>query len=67
MIVNQTTIKYNVENDYANHQWILSYGEVKRVIDFLKSEDDILKVKQEMIAEHRDNQLKKLINDDENN
>lgn len=56
-----------VENDYANHQWILSYGEVTRVIDFLKSEDDILKVMQEMIAEYRDNQLKKLINDDENN
>lgn len=65
-MMNQT-IKYNVENDYVNHQWILSYGEVTRVIDFFKSEETILKVMQEMIAEHRDIQLKKLINDDENN
>ena len=51
-----------VSSDHLNHQWVLTYGEVNRVVDYLKSDEYIQEIMFDMIQEHRDNQLKKIIN-----
>ena len=61
-MMNQQPIKYN---DYSNHQWVLSYGEITREVDFLKSDQYVQEVMNDMIQEHRDNQIQKIINDNE--
>lgn len=61
---NRQPIKYN---DYDNHQWILKYGDVVRTIDFFKSDDYVKEIMNEMIAEHLDVQLEKILNYNDNN
>lgn len=62
---NLQTIKCKVSNDFSNHQWVLTYGEVNRIVDFCKSDEYVKEVIEDMIIEHRDNQIKKIINDNE--
>lgn len=54
-------------NDHSNHQWVLTYGEITRAVDYLKSDEYVQEIMNDMIQEHRDNQLKKIINDNESN
>lgn len=64
MIQNRQPTKYS---DIGNHQWVLKYGDIERCVDFTKSDDYVKTIMNEMIAEHRDIQLEKLLNYNEDN
>ena len=57
LMMNQP-IKYN---DFKNHQWILSYGDITRTIDFKQSDDYMQEVMQEMFSEYRDQKINEIL------
>lgn len=51
-----------IYNDYIHHQLILTYGDVKRTLDFKSSDKQLEDLKNEMISEHRLIQIEKILN-----
>ena len=57
---------FKTETDYLNHQIIIKYAHLERVLDFkYQNEDNVMRLVQEMVQELRDEKIKKLIDKDE--
>lgn len=54
-----------IGEDNLNHRWILKYGDVERYVDYKQSEDVIKDIMNEMIEEHRELQIKKILTNNE--
>ena len=60
----------NLELDNINHKWILHYHNLKREISYSirnygSLESELEKMKLELIEEFRDEQIKKILNNEE--
>lgn len=58
---------FKTKTDFLNHQIIIKYAHLERVLDFkYQNEDNVMRLVQEMVQELRDEKIKKLIEKDGN-